>query len=99
MFFNQLFSCFSVYQDRPPVPPSNAKLGAQISVCQRTYRQSITALFMNKGFVLLVITYGELNLKIVHIRYVFFVSRRSKLHGYHISVNDNHEIFMWSIKP
>ncbi|XP_072032086.1 choline/ethanolamine transporter flvcr2b-like isoform X2 [Amphiura filiformis] len=53
-----LILIFMVYQDKPPVPPSHAKLGAQISMCKRTYAESITSLFMNVGFVLLVITYG-----------------------------------------
>ncbi|XP_022079069.1 feline leukemia virus subgroup C receptor-related protein 2-like isoform X2 [Acanthaster planci] len=49
---------FAVYQDKPPVPPSRAKLGAQISRTQRSYRESLRILCKNTGFVLLVITYG-----------------------------------------
>ncbi|XP_071791368.1 choline/ethanolamine transporter flvcr2b-like isoform X3 [Asterias amurensis] len=49
---------FAVYQDKPPVPPSRAKLGAQISRTQRSYTDSIKSLCRNTGFMLLVVTYG-----------------------------------------
>lgn len=47
-----------LFKERPPVPPSQAQLAAVVSASQQDYLLSLKRLLFNKGFLLLIITYG-----------------------------------------
>ena len=50
---------FTVFKDRPPNPPSRAQeVGMQDEDADDDYLGSIKRLMTNKGYVLLLITYG-----------------------------------------
>ena len=48
----------AVFQREPPIPPSLAQAAALEAAGTQQYLPSLTRLFNNKGFILLMLTYG-----------------------------------------
>jgi hypothetical protein len=55
-----LFVSFTVFRDKPLLPPSKAQQSALKAAANENYLKSIVNLFTNFGFVILVIAYGKL---------------------------------------
>ena len=53
------FFFISVFTKGPPVPPSKAQAAIVESAKDEDYLSSLRRLFHNKGFILLMVTYGK----------------------------------------
>jgi hypothetical protein len=56
------FHIFSVFKKSPPVPPSLAQVAAVQAAANEDYGSSLKRLMKNRGFLLLALTYGKLDL-------------------------------------
>lgn len=76
--------CFSVFQERPEIPPSQAQAQARsIPPDQYSYTASILRLLCNKPFMLLMVSYGGSLL-------VAFICTTNRLMDQDALCNDHH---------
>lgn len=82
---------FVVFEDKPDLPPSPAQAAQKISNDNVNFMQSVKRLLTNKGYVLLLLSYG-INVGVFYA--ISTLLNQIFLIYFPVSMNNRHRIFV-----